>query len=169
MTSRRGDFPEIDICDLRDRPEFAEAVPQAEYEEWKDFSDMSLDELRAHFTADVPRGELPVTLIGVGGDRLAGAVSLREKTLGAVRHPEVYLDGVSPWLSNMWVAEWARGHGLATRLSLALEEVAKELGFDTIYSSVAMEDSLYHKIGYHTIGKRQHREYIVHQIKKVLP
>jgi GNAT superfamily N-acetyltransferase len=155
----------IEIVDLRDRPEMAEAVAQAQYDEWKDFVDMSLDELRPHFVADTPPGELPVTLIAVAGDRLGGAVSLREVTLGAVTHPEVYIDGVSPWLSNMWVAEWARGKGLATDLSAGLLDVARDQGYQTVYSSTATEDSLYHKLGFHTIGMNMHREISVYLIK----
>ena len=160
---------DIEVVDLRERPELAETVAQAQYEQWKDFTDMTLDEMRVHFTADTPRGELPVTLIAVQGDCLAGSVSLRQMTLGAVKHPEVYIDGVSPWLSNMVVAEWARGKGLATRLTVALEDVARDLGFETTYSSTATENSVYHKLGYRTIGQNPHREYTVYLIKKDLP
>ena len=37
------------------------------------------------FRPDVPRGELPVTLIAVQGDRVAAIVSLRAITMGAVK------------------------------------------------------------------------------------
>ena len=95
-------------------------------------------------------------------------MSLREVTLGALEFPDSYLTGVSPWLSNTWVATWARGVGLATRLCYALEKVAQDLGYDVIYSSCEMADSLYHKIGYKTVEKRSHRHYTLLQIKKDL-
>jgi hypothetical protein len=158
----------MEIIDHRDRPELASTVAQIQYDQWADFTGLSLDELQELFRPDVPRGELPVTLIAVEGDRVAAIVSLRRITMGAVKHPEVYIDGVYPWLSNMWVAEWARGQKLATRTSVALEDVARELGFGTIYSSTATEDSLYHKLDYRTTGQNPHHEYTVFLIRKEL-
>ena len=63
---------------------------------------------------------------------------------------------------------WARGQKLATQTSVALEDVARELGFGTIYSSTATEDSLYHKLGYRTTGQNPHHEYTVFLIRKEL-
>lgn len=168
MTAPTDQEAEIEIADLRERPELAHEVAQIQYDQWGDFTDLSLGEMAELFRTDVAAGELPVTLIAVAGDRVVAIVSLRAVTMGAVKHSEVYIDGVSPWLSNMWVAEWARGRTLATRISLALEEVARDLGYRTIYSSTATEDSLYHKLGYRTIGKNPHHEYTVHLITKEL-
>lgn len=158
----------IEICDLRDRPEFAEEMVLRQQKQWETFSGLTVEQLRPHFSTTVKRGDLPVTLVAIDGGRLAGGLSLRSQSLGTEANPSAYLEGVSPWLSNMWVAECARGLGLATRLSYALEDVARELGFSEIYSSCGTEDSLYHKMGYQTIGVRPHKNYTVYQIKKNL-
>lgn len=160
---------DFEIYDLRDRPEFAEQVICQVYQEFRFVFTRSIEEFRLHFTTEVPRDNLPVTLIGIRRNRLGGALSLRELTLGALEFPDSYLLGVSPWLSNTWVAKWARGAGLATRLSYALEDVARDLGYGVIYSSCQTEDSLYHKMGYRTIERRSHLHHTVFQIKKELP
>ena len=158
----------LEIIDLRDRPDLAAAVADIQYCQWAEFTGLSRDEMHALFRPGVAPGGLPVTLIAVDGSEVAAIVSLRHITMGAVTHPEVYLDGVYPWLSNMWVAEWARGQKLATRITVAVEDVARELGFGTIYSSTAMEDSLYHKLGYRTIGQNPHHGLTIYLIQKEL-
>lgn len=156
------------LVELRERPELAEQVAQINLRQWGDFTDLPLDRMRELFSPALTDGPLPVTFLVVDGDNVKGVVSLREVTLGAVSHPEAYLSGVGPWLSNMWIDESARGHKLATRLSLLVEERARSLGYATLFSSAAMENSLYHAMGFHTVGVKEHKGDPIYMISKTL-
>jgi len=155
----------IEIFDLRDRPEFCDEVIDRNLKEFGALIDMDREDVAALFKLDVSRDRLPVTLIAVSENRFAGCVSLREKTMGAVTHPEAYLDE-SPWLSNMIVSEWARGRGIASRLTEALEKKAREHGITRIYSSTEHGDSLYHKLGYQDIQQKPHKHTTLYLIYK---
>ena len=87
--------------------------------------------------------------------------------MGMVTHPEAYLEE-SPWLSNMWVADWARGKQLATKLTLALEDTARARGTKQLYSSTIRPDSLYHKSGYADIAQRPFKGHTIYLIRKDL-
>lgn len=147
----------IEILDLRDRPDMLEAAIEQNYSEWHEFGDLDRGTIAKLFRLDIPRGQLPVNLIALIDGRYAGQVSLRAQSMGATNHPEVYLEGKTPWLSNMWVAEWARGNGLATQMTNQLDAIARAMGYDRIYSSTEYPDSLYHKAGYRDVERRLHR------------
>jgi len=156
------------LLELGERPDLAEQVAQINFRQWAHFADLTLDDMRRLFSPRAPGDALPVTFLAVSRDEVKAVVSLRKASMGAVAHPEVYLPDVEPWLSNMWVAESARGHKLATRLSRMVEGKARELGYRTLYSSTAVENSLYHAIGFRTIAVRQHKGAPVYIIKKEL-
>lgn len=155
------------LCDLRDRPEFRQLVIAQNLDSWGELTDLNHQEMAALFALDVPRGQLPITFIAVLAGKYVGCVSLRAVTMGAVKHKEAYSDA-TPWLSNMWVAEEARGHGIASSLTDCVLNAARSLGFKTVYSSVATEDSLYHKMGFCTTSSRPFGGYTVYLIEKQL-
>ena len=158
---------EFAIVDLRDRPGLLEFVIEQNFGQWHDVTDIDRPGMAKLFTIDNPRDSLPVTLVAVIDGRYAGCVSLRERTMGMVTHPEAYLEE-SPWLSNMWVADWARGKQLATKLTLALEDKARALGIEQLYSSTIRPDSLYHTAGYADIAQRPFKGYTIYLIRKDL-
>ena len=167
-TAAMDDLKDIEIVDLRHRPDLAQQVIEQNFDVWHEFTDIDRETMAELFSLDSPNGSLPATLIARVGDKYAGCVSLREKTMGMATHPEAYLEDRSPWLSNMWVAEWARGRQLATRLSRALEDTARELGFVRVYSSTLHPDSLYHKMGYEDIEKKPFKGDTIYLIKRDL-
>ena len=160
------DRSEIEIVDLRDRPQMLSAVVEQNFDVWHEFTDIDRSTMHQLFSLDVPRGGLPVHLIALADGRYAGEVSLRSRSMGSVHHPDVYLEGVAPWLSNMWVADWARGKGVATKLTHEIEALAKSLGYARVYSSTEYADSLYHKAGYRDIEQRMHRDRTIYLIAK---
>ena len=138
------------IVDLRDALRFRNAVIRQNHEEWSQTIDMDLDTMTDLFPVDTPAGALPVTLIALIGGRYVGCASLREGPLGTANFPDAYFDG-KPWLSNLWVAGWARGQKLATRLVTAIEDEARNLGYKRLFISTFVENSLYEKLGYEQI------------------
>jgi ribosomal protein S18 acetylase RimI-like enzyme len=168
MTEQSEAKSGIELTDLRDRPDMLGQVIEQNYEQWHEFADLDRDDMKELFRLDVPRGELPVHLVALIDGRYAGEVSLRARSMGSVKYPEVYLEGKSPWLSNMWVAPWARGQGLATKMTRELDAIAKALGYTRIYSSTEFPDSLYHKAGYRDIERRTHKGRTIYLIYKDL-
>lgn len=158
---------EVQIFDLRDRPQFLEAVIEQNFTQWGPFADIDYAGMERLFRIDNARGTMPVTLIALLDERYVGCVSLRERTMGMTTHPEAYLEA-SPWLSNMWVAEEARGRKLASRLTLALEDQAAALGIRRLYSSTAHPQSLYHKLGYRDLEQRSFKDSTIYLICKDL-
>ncbi len=138
------------IVDLREVPQLTPAVVDQNYETWGAMSSLGREEMAELFRADTPLGQLPETWVAVVAGQYVGCASLRAITLGAVRHPQWYIAGVGPWLSNMWVAPDARGCGLATRLTMVIEERARARRVPTLYSSTAEGNSLYHRLGFRT-------------------
>lgn len=161
----RSDGTKLEIVQLQSRPEFIEAAAKQNFEQWGEFTGIDERTMTALFAADNAIDTLDATFIALIDGRYAGCVSLREKTMGIITHPEVYLDK-SPWLSNMWVADWARGHGLASKLTASLEDLARTLGISRVYSSTAHADSLYHKLGYVDIEQRPFKGETIYLIYK---
>jgi GNAT superfamily N-acetyltransferase len=158
---------EAQIVDLRDRPELLVAVIEQNLAQWGSFADIDRAGMERLFPIDNPRGTLPITLVALLDQRYVGCVSLRERTMGMTMHPEAYLEA-SPWLSNMWVAAEARGQKLASKLTLALEEQARCLGIRRLYSSTALPQSLYHKLGYRDLEQRSFKGGTIYLICKDL-
>jgi GNAT superfamily N-acetyltransferase len=159
----------FEIVEMSERPDLREQVAQINFRQWAQFSDLTLDDMRRLFAVNAPGDPLPVTFLALSHDEVNAVVSLRRISMGAITHPEVYLPHVEPWLSNMWVAEVARGHKLATRLSFMVEDRARELGYETLYSSTTLEQSLYHAIGFETVAVREHQGSPVYVISKKIP
>ncbi len=157
----------IQISHLCDVPRYLESVITQNHESWGEVTGFTRSEMAEIFQAEFPGDSLPVTFVAHQEEAYAGCVSLRQTTLGGIRHPEVYGEG-SPWLSNMWVADWARGRGVATQLTTALEAFARASGVARIYSSTAEEDSLYHKMGYTTVKRTPFGEFTLFLIEKDL-
>lgn len=157
----------LGIEDLRERPDLLEAVIEQNLLEWGPFTDIDRAGMQRLFGIDNSYGTLPITLVAVLDERYVGCVSLRDRTMGMVTHPEAYLNA-SPWLSNMWVTAEARGRKLASRLTRAIEDRARALGVSRIYSSTAEPSSLYHKMGYHDLERRTFKGETIYLICKDL-
>jgi GNAT superfamily N-acetyltransferase len=166
-TSHIRSDSEDTFLDLRDRPEFVAAVVEQNVAQWGTFTDIDRVGMERLFAIDNPRDSLPLTLIALHEHHYVGCVSLRERTMGMMTHPEAYLEA-SPWLSNMWVAPEARGRKLASRLTLALESCARALGIHRIYSSTAVPHSLYHKLGYRDLERHSFKGGALYLIVKDL-
>jgi ribosomal protein S18 acetylase RimI-like enzyme len=158
---------EISISRLRDVPQFLDAVIDQNFTSWGEITNLDRGEMEALFRTEMSGDDLPATFVAHRGERYAGCVSLRQKTMGSIKHPDLYGTG-SPWLSNMWVAQWARGRGVATKLTEELEAAATRAGTRRIYSSTAERNSLYHKMGYVTVKQKRFREFTVFLIVKDL-
>lgn len=89
---------------------------------------------------------LPLCLVALGPDnRLIGTVALRTTSVGSDVAP-------GPWLTGLLVAEECRGQGVASALTAALEEEARRLGFEALYTSTDAADGIMRRRGWQPVG-----------------
>lgn len=55
---------------------------------------------------------------------------------------------LTPWIAGVWVSEDRRGLGIATKLTVALQEKAKELNCQSIYLFTYNAQTLYVRLGW---------------------
>ncbi|WP_374381063.1 N-acetyltransferase family protein [Dongia sp.] len=87
--------------------------------------------------------------------KLDGTVAGSAQLVRPTRNNEA--QGHSAHLTTSFVAPWARGHGLARQLTLAVEEEARTRGVKVLNLDVRETQkaaiSLYRALGYHEIGR----------------
>jgi len=66
----------------------------------------------------------------------------------------------SAQLTTSFIAPWARGHGLARKIAVAVEDRARELGVRVLNLDVRETQeaaiTLYRSLGYHEVGRHPH-------------
>lgn len=81
------------------------------------------------------RDQLPVGLVAFVGTEPCGVVALKAESISTHKH-------LTPWVGGGMVAPQFRRHGIGASLVVALENVARSLGFKTIYSGTSTAHTL---------------------------
>lgn len=81
------------------------------------------------------RGRLPVGVVAFVGPEPCGVAALKADSISTHKH-------LTPWIGGGMVAPQFRRHGIGARLMSVLEDVARNLGFTTVYSGTSTADSL---------------------------
>ena len=81
------------------------------------------------------RGQLPVGLVAFLGTEPCGVAALKADSISTHKH-------LTPWIGGGMVAPQFRRQGVGAHLVSALEDVARGLGFTTIYSGTSTANSL---------------------------
>ena len=130
------------VIPLYDAPQHAEQVTEWL---WREFGD-SLP--RAFFASIIEHsqtpGKLPLTFVLVDGEALLG-------TVGLWRCDLISRQDLFPWLAALYVAQSARGQGLARRLQQHVIDTAREMGFAELHLYSACRD-FYERFGWKYIG-----------------
>lgn len=96
---------------------------------------------------------VPDRVLFVG--RLDGTIAASAQLVRPTRNNEA--QGHSAQLTTSFVAPWARGHGLARQLTLAVEDEARKRGVKVLNLDVRETQqaaiSLYRNLGYHEVGR----------------
>ena len=133
MTTRT---PDVRIGYLVDHPEALPTLERLFQSEWA-----------AYYGADGPgnahqdlvaysnRGRLPVGVVAFVGPAPCGVAALKIDSIPTPKH-------LTPWIGGGMVAPQFRRHGIGVRLVSALEDVARGLGFTTVYSGTSTANSL---------------------------
>jgi GNAT superfamily N-acetyltransferase len=72
------------------------------------------------------RDKLPVSLVAISDGKVCGTASLKAESVTTHKH-------LTPWLAALLVAPTFRRRGIANQLIAAVEEKARQLGFNSIY------------------------------------
>lgn len=104
------------------------AVARLIHEEfWKDVEGgMSIADLEAHLAKTRDPNRIPLCLVALEGDELAGTVNLIDNDDRKRTH-------LHPWLAAMVVVHAHRGKGIGTSLVRSLLTEAARLGFEAVY------------------------------------
>lgn len=93
-------------------------------------------------------GRFPLTLLALDASgQLQGSASLIADDM----HGEA---AFSPWLANVLVLPSARGNGTGSRLISAIEEEARQQGYNTLHLFTEDQQALYERRGWERIEER---------------
>ena len=114
------------------------------YDQWAEMfqaGGTSRDRLEELFVERAVSDRLPLTLVALDGDVLAGTGSIKLSEPGTKA-------GLSPWLAGVIVKDAFRGAGVGTMLVKALELNAVKLGVQTLHLSVGAATKFYEGLGW---------------------
>jgi GNAT superfamily N-acetyltransferase len=154
--------PDVRIDYLADHPEALPALERLFQDEWP-----------AYYGADGPgsahqdlvaysnRGQLPVGVVAFLGSEPCGVAALKADSIRTHTH-------LTPWIGGGMVAPQLRRLGIGARLLFALENVARDLGFMTIYSGTSTANSLLVREGWQLIEVVQYSNEAISIYEKTL-
>jgi GNAT superfamily N-acetyltransferase len=142
--------PRLRIANLADHPE-AIPVIRAWFEtEWAAYyGPGGPGDAEQDLLAYSSRGTLPVGLIAFYDDQLCGIAALKAHSLSTHAH-------LSPWAAAGLVLPQFRGRGIGASLVRALEEVARGLGYSTMYCGTATAMGLLERNGWQFMERVRH-------------
>ena len=133
---------EVRIGYLVDHPEVLPALERLFENEWADYYGADGP---GHASRDLlaysNRGQLPIGVVAFGGSEPCGVAALKPDSISTHKH-------LTPWIGAGMVAPQFRRRGIGARLVSALEDVARELGFATIYCGTSTANSLLMREGW---------------------
>lgn len=111
-------------------------------EEWGDLlPDWGVRPALTELLTHTGRTLIPLTLVGMDGDRVLGSVSLIADDLPGWEH-------LTPWLASVFVAPDARGRGIGSRLVEEAEATAARLGYRRLHLFTSGQEPFYRRLGW---------------------
>ena len=140
----------ITIGFLADYPDTIPTLAKWFRDQWPDYyADMSQEQLEQDFLEDASRDRLPIRLIAFESSKLAGTIILREQ---AEASPEF-----QPELGGLYVVEFHRRHGIATKLVQAGMQVARDQGYEKVYATTVVAAGILERLGWEFIQTVLHQ------------
>lgn len=130
------------------------------YEEWDYFyHDQTLEDIERLIGERTNKNKIPVAMVAYIGKELVGTVCIKENDM------DTRLD-LTPWLAGLYVSVSRRKQGIGSKLVLAIEKKAKELGVKKLYLYTPESESFYSKLGWHIKEKTKYHGYPVTIMQK---
>jgi len=145
---------ELSTAYLADHPNALPVIEEWFKSEWPDwYGPEGPGDARSDLLSYATRDALPVGVVGFVGDAPVGLVVLKATSISG--RPDL-----APWASTGLVHSDYRRRGFGAKLLSALEEVAVELGYDSIYCGTAAAALLLERSGWtyveHSEAEGQH-------------
>jgi GNAT superfamily N-acetyltransferase len=140
----------IEIAYLVDYPDVIPTLVQWFRAQWPDYyAHRTPTVIAQDFYEEANRNGLPVRLVAFADGELAGTVTLRERAFQVF--PEYH-----PGLGGLFVEEQYRGCGIGTELVKAGMKVAREQGYQTIYTTTVTASSILEHLGWKWLRNISH-------------
>ena len=137
----------LDIIDLREAAHLSATLERwfiAEWEPW--YGPSGVGDAAADLAACCNNDALPVCLVAVDAQgKAVGTATLKPDSVGSEL-------GVGPWLAAVLVPVEYQGGGIGTALVAAIETIAGQLGFESIFSSTDSAAGILTRSGWRAYG-----------------
>ena len=144
---------EYQIFPLASYPHYSGAVAERTYRLWGrliyEDTGMSASDFIQVVQSRAVTDRIPLTLIALAGDELAGMVSLKQ-------HEAITDAALSPWIGGLLVEDAWRGKGLGAALLAQAEAAAIGLGHPVLYLSCEADvEHFYARLGWECMARKQ--------------
>lgn len=153
---------DIRIGYLIDHPEALPTLERLFQTEWAAYyGPEGPGNARQDLAAYSNRDRLPVGMVAFLESEPCGVAALKADSVSTHKH-------LTPWIGGGMVAPQMRRKGIGARLASALENVARDLGYRTIYSGTSTANSLLVREGWRFMEAVQYDGEIVSIYEKTL-
>ena len=114
------------VSDLRERPEFFDAVADRIWQAWWKRRNVPLDHITVRLRENLTGPGIPIALVAHRGDEFLGTASLIASDLDERPH-------YTPWVAAVWTEPDARGQGIGRALISRARDEAFALGHNRVY------------------------------------
>lgn len=150
------------VVPLVERPDLVEQVSVWGFDEWGHLSPgQTLDQRRAKIRGKMNVDRVPIAFVALDdADEIVGTASLIFDDLEG--------DPRNPWLASVYVPDRQRKQGIASALVRAVEAAARRIGYDRLYLFTASAASLYERLGWTALERRDYRGEHIQVMEKSL-
>lgn len=137
---------------LVDHPNTTEQIAQWYFHERGRYIEgNTLDRMRERLQEKMNRDRVPLVVVALEGDRLAGSAELKFREMDIFSNYE-------HWLGSVFVAPQSRGNGVASALAQEVARRAQQLGVRKLYlQTEQLDGGLYARLGWYPLQQVNHR------------
>lgn len=127
---------------LADHPEVLPILKEWFETEWESYyGPAGQGNAQSDLLAYANRGELPIGVVACFEDELCGVAALKSDSITTHSH-------LSPWVAAGLVSPFYRRRGIGTELVRALEEIARNLDYASIYCGTSTANRILERQGW---------------------
>ncbi len=130
---------------------------------WADRMGNDASQAAEQLRSSLSKTQLPIHILATVDGRPVGTAALKAQEIGEVFPDYQY------WLGSVFVEEGSRGRHIASRLSLQIEEIAKQMGLPHLYlQTIDLDGGLYADLGWERVEEFTHmNEHALLMLKKL--
>ena len=144
---------QLDFAYLADRPEAIPLVARWWFDEWGHLRpDRPIDKIAEQIREELNPDELPIQVLGLVGDEVAGVAVLKLHEMEDVYPDKQY------WLGGVFVAPGNRRKGIGSAVAMKVVHIADSLGIRDLHlQTERLDGGLYARLGWRELEKVQYK------------